>query len=87
MFPNLNDSEVLRRLKAKKPTINILTFSAAATNGVVNHLLKSGVTSYIEKNAGLNVLEQAISLVSEGRSYLSPRIIDIMRALMISGER
>ncbi|MGJ8638184.1 MAG: response regulator [Opitutaceae bacterium] len=85
MLPNLNGSEVLRRLKSKNSTINILIFSAAASNSVVNRLLKSGVTGYIEKNAGLNELEKAISLVSEGRSYFSPHIIDIMRELMING--
>ncbi len=85
MLPNLNGSEVLRHLKAKNPKINILIFSAAASNGVVNRLVKSGVTGYIEKNAGLNELEKAISLVSEGSSYFSPRIIDIMRELMITG--
>ncbi|HAV12595.1 MAG TPA: DNA-binding response regulator [Opitutae bacterium] len=85
MLPNLNGSEILRRLKAKNQGINILIFSAAASISVVNRLLKSGVTGYIEKNAGLKELEKAISLVSEGRSYFSPRIIDIMRELMISG--
>lgn len=85
MLPNLSGSEVLRRLKAKNPKINILIFSAAASNGMVNRLLKAGVTGYIEKDAGLAELEKAIALVSEGRSYFSPRIVDAMRELMISG--
>jgi DNA-binding NarL/FixJ family response regulator len=87
MLPNLNGSEVLRRLKAKNPKINILIFSAVSTNIMVNRLLKSGVTGYIEKNAGLIELEKAINLVVEGRSYFSPRVVDVMRALMISGGR
>lgn len=85
MLPNLTGSEVLRRLKAKNPKINILIFSAAASNSMVNRLLKAGVTGYIEKDAGLEELEKAIALVSEGRSYFSPRIVDTMRELMISG--
>lgn len=85
MLPNLNGSEVLRRLKAKNPKINILIFSAASSNGMVNRLLKSGVTGYIEKDAGLEELEKAISLVADGRSYFSPRVVDAMRELMISG--
>ncbi len=85
MLPNLNGSEVLRRLKSKNPNINILIFSAAASNTMVNRLLKSGVTGYIEKDAGLAELEKAISLVADGRSYFSPRIVDAMRELMISG--
>ena len=85
MLPNLSGSEVLRRLKAKNPKINILIFSAAASNSMVNRLLKSGVTGYIEKDAGLVELEKAISLVSEGRSYFSPRIVDAMRELMVNG--
>ena len=72
MLLNLNGSEVLRRLKAKNPHINILIFSAASSNSMVNRLLKSGVTGYIEKDAGLAELEKAINLVSDGRSYFSP---------------
>jgi len=85
MLPNLNGSEVLRRLKAKNPNTNILIFSAASSNTMVNRLLKSGVTGYIEKDAGLVELEKAISLVADGRSYFSPRVVDAMRELMISG--
>ena len=85
MLPNLNGSEVLRRLKAKNPKINILVFSAASSNSMVNRLLKSGVTGYIEKDAGLAELEKAIDLVSDGRSYFSPRVVDAMRELMLSG--
>ncbi|HKK18824.1 MAG TPA: response regulator transcription factor [Opitutales bacterium] len=85
MLPNLNGSEVLRRLKAKNPRINILIFSAASSNSMVNRLLKSGVTGYIEKDAGLAELEKAINLVADGRSYFSPRVVDAMRELMVSG--
>ena len=85
MLPNLTGSEVLRRLKTKAPKTNILIFSAAASNGMVNRLLKAGVTGYIEKAAGLVELEKAIALVGDGRSYFSPRIVDAMRELMITG--
>ncbi|WP_233246071.1 response regulator [Coraliomargarita sinensis] len=85
MLPNLNGSEVLRRLKAKNPRINILIVSAASSNSMVNRLLKSGVTGYIEKDAGLVELEKAINLVADGRSYFSPRVVDAMRELMVSG--
>ena len=52
---------------------------------MVNRLLKSGVTGYIEKDAGLEELEKAIALVADGRSYFSPRIVETMRELMING--
>jgi DNA-binding NarL/FixJ family response regulator len=85
MLPNLNGSEVLRRLMAKIPNMNILIFSAASSNSMVNRLLKSGVTGYIEKDAGLKELEKAIKLVADGRSYFSPRVVEAMREIMISG--
>lgn len=85
MLPNLNGSEVLRRLKAKNPKTNILIFSASASNSMVNRLLKAGVTGYVEKDSGVNELRKAISLVSEGRSYFSPRIVEIMREIMVKG--
>ena len=85
MLPNLNGSEVLRRLKAATPHTNILIFSAASSTSMVNRMLKQGVTGYIEKDAGLEELEKAIALVSEGKSYFSPRVVDAMRSLMASG--
>jgi DNA-binding NarL/FixJ family response regulator len=85
MLPNLNGTEVLRRLKAKNERINILIFSAAASNSVVNRLLKAGVTGFIEKDAGLVELEKAIDLVADGRSYFSPRVVEAMREIMLSG--
>jgi len=85
MLPNLNGSEVLRRLKSKNQKINILIFSAASSNSMVNRLLKCGVTGYIEKDAGLEELEKAIALVADGRSYFSPRVVEAMRELMVSG--
>lgn len=85
MLPNLNGTEVLRRLKQKNPRMNILIFSAAASTSMVNRLLKAGVTGYIEKNCGLDELEKAIAQVADGRSYFSPAIVDAMRELMVSG--
>lgn len=85
MLPNLNGSEVLRRLKAKNPKMNILIFSASSSLSIVKRLLKSGVTGYIEKDAGLAELQKAIALVAEGRAYFSPHIVENMRELMING--
>ncbi len=85
MLPNLNGSEVLRRLKAKNPKTNILIFSATASNSMVNRLLKAGVTGYVEKDSGVEELKKAITLVSDGRSYFSPRIVEIMREIMVKG--
>ena len=85
ILPNLSGTEVLRRLKAKSPKMNILIFSAATSNSIVTRVLKAGVTGYIEKAARLTELEKAIAQVAEGRSYFSPRIIEIMRNLMVNG--
>ncbi len=85
MLPKLNGVEVLRRLKARNPRMNILVFSAVASNAMVNRMLKQGVTGYIEKNAGLEELEKAIALVADGKSYFSPRVVEAMRELMASG--
>lgn len=83
MLPGLNGVEILRRLKQKKPELNVLIFSAAASSNMVNRLLKAGVTGYIEKNAGLTELEQAIQSVVVGRSYFSQGIVAIMRHMVV----
>lgn len=65
--------------------MNILIFSAATSNSIVTRVLKADVTGYIEKAARLTELEKAIALVAEGRSYFSPRIVEVMRNLMVNG--
>ena len=84
MLPNLNGMEILHRLKGQNPETRVLVFSAINNNEVVRKLLESGVDGFLEKDAGLEEMEKAVHCVANGQPYFGPRIVRIMRELMIN---
>ena len=84
MLPALNGVEILRRLKNRKPETRFLIFSAHPSRSLVRQVLEAGVDGFIEKNAGLEELEEAIKKVTEGQTYFGPHIVEIMREIMVN---
>ncbi len=84
MLPSLNGMEILHRLKSQKPQTRVLVFSAVKNNEVVRKLIESGVDGFLEKDAGLEDMEKAVNCVANGQPYFGPRIVRIMRELMIN---
>ncbi|MBC2594720.1 response regulator transcription factor [Ruficoccus amylovorans] len=84
MLPQLNGVEVLRQLKNNDRKPDILIFSAFPSKNVVKKVLEAGIEGFIEKDANLNELEVAIEKIVAGQSYFGPRIVDIMREIMIN---
>ncbi len=84
MLPNLNGMEVLNRLKSQNPQTRVLVFSALTSSDVVRKLIESGVDGYLEKDAGLEEMEKAVNSVANGQPYFGPRVIQVMRELMIN---
>ncbi|QYY37332.1 response regulator transcription factor [Ruficoccus sp. ZRK36] len=84
MLPQLNGVEVLRQLKNADRKPDILVFSAFPSKNVVRKVLEAGIEGFIEKDANLNELEVALEKIAAGQSYFGPRIVDIMREIMIN---
>ncbi len=84
MLPQLNGVEVLRQLKNADRKPDILVFSAFPSKNVVKKVLEAGIEGFIEKDANLNELEVAVEKIVAGQSYFGPRIVDIMREIMIN---
>ncbi|MEM9227954.1 MAG: response regulator transcription factor, partial [Verrucomicrobiota bacterium] len=51
---------------------------------VVKKVLEAGIEGFIEKDANLDELEIAIEKIVAGQSYFGPRIVDIMREIMVN---
>ncbi|MFW5883095.1 MAG: LuxR C-terminal-related transcriptional regulator, partial [Verrucomicrobiota bacterium] len=85
MLPELNGVEVLSRLKRDIPNAHILVFSGVTSKAVIKRVLRAGVSGYIEKDAGIDELENAIRRVAEGQSYFGPRIVEAMQEIMMNG--
>ena len=87
MLPNLNGLEILQRLKNENPRTQVLVFSAINNTGMVKKLIESKVDGFLEKDAGLGEMEKAINAVASGQSYFGPKIVEVMRALMMNPDQ
>lgn len=84
MVPSLNGLEIVRLLKKSQPNMKLIIFSAHSTRDQVQAALKAGVNGIVHKNASVDELEKAISMVMAGQSYMSGQILEIMRDLMLN---
>ena len=70
-MPGLNGLDVLARIKSDCPAIRVIILSMHANEEYVLHALQSGANGYVLKDVSAADLEQAISTVARGGSYLS----------------
>lgn len=84
MLPQLNGVEVLRQLKNEDRKPDILVFSAFPSKNVVKKVLEAGIEGFVEKDAKLDELEIAVEKIVAGQNYFGPRIVDIMREIMVN---
>ncbi len=85
-LPSLNGIEILYRIKQKLPNTKVLLFSGFFTSSIIRKALKSGVDGIIEKTAGLSEMHIALTKVMAGQTYFGPKVVDILREIMINPE-
>ena len=86
MVPSLNGLEIVRQLRKVLPRTKLLVFSGYTTRGRVQAALKAGVNGIVHKDASVEELQEGIRRVLNGESYMSSKILDIMRDLMLNPE-
>lgn len=84
MVPSLNGLEIIRQLRRDRPEIRVLIFSGYSSREHVQIAIKSGVNGIVHKNASIDELEVGIQRVSNGESFMSSGILDILRDLMLN---
>lgn len=85
-LPSLNGIEILHRIKQKLPHTKVLLFSGYFTSGTIRKALKAGVEGIIEKTAGLAEMHKALEKVMQGQTYFGPKVVNILREIMINPE-
>jgi DNA-binding NarL/FixJ family response regulator len=70
----LNGLETSLRIAKESPKTKILILTMLANEDFVAQALRNGARGYLLKDAATSELEQAISAVSEGKTYLSSSI-------------
>jgi two-component system response regulator NreC len=77
-MPRLNGIEAARQIKAEAPDVHILMLSMHGSRQYIFEALKAGVLGYVLKEAAFSELLTAIQVVMSGKTYLSPRLSEVV---------
>ena len=72
MLPTLDGLQVARRLRHIQPDVKIVVLSALTEAEVVDQAMAIGVDGYISKTRCVEDLTDALRLVMQGQSFVSP---------------
>ena len=73
-MPNMKGVEATTQLVKKYPDTNVIILSIHDDESYVTHALKTGAKGYLLKEMDADALIEAIKVVSEGGSYLHPKV-------------
>ena len=73
-MPHLDGLEATRRIKKRHPDVKVLILSMHGDDQYVGQALRAGASGYLLKDASKDELLLAIRAISQGGSYLSPRL-------------
>jgi two-component system response regulator NreC len=77
-MPDLNGIEATRQITALDPNVKIVALSMHSDKRFVVQMLKAGAAGYILKDCAFEELADAIRSVIANRTYLSPKLADII---------
>ena len=77
-MPLLNGIEATRKIIKRTPATRVLILSMHADEAYVTQILQAGAIGYLLKDSADVDLIQAVSAVSEGKSFFSPSIARVM---------
>lgn len=77
-IPGIQGADLIRRLKAENPNVQILMLSMHREAEIVSRLLKAGAAGYVTKDAKADVLISAIRKVAAGGHFIDPSLVDQM---------
>jgi DNA-binding NarL/FixJ family response regulator len=73
-LPGMSGTEAIPHILLKYPNLDIIMLTTYEEEDVILKALCSEACSYISKRAGLKAIAEAIEIVANGGSYMSPRI-------------
>ena len=78
VMPSLNGIEATRRILARTPNVKIIALSMYSDKRFVMEMLRAGASGYLLKDCAFEELDEAIRTVMQERTYITPRIVDII---------
>ena len=77
-MPGMNGMEATRQILAKDPGIKILALSMHTDRRFVVEMLSAGASGYLLKDCAFEELISALHALADKRTYLSPKISDVV---------
>ena len=77
-MPLLNGIEATRQIVKRAPATRVLVLTMHSDEAYVNQILKAGATGYLLKDSADVDLIEAVSAVSQGKSFFSPAVARLM---------
>lgn len=74
-MPRLNGIDAAQRILSENSKIRIIILSIFSEQDQITRALRAGVHGYVLKSSAMTELQLAISAVSDGNLYLSPRVL------------
>lgn len=73
-MPNVSGIQATKKIFTKYPDVKVIILSIHDDENYVTHALKSGANGYLLKEMDSKTLIEAIKIVTEGGSYLHPKV-------------
>ena len=86
-MPALNGVEACRQIISENDKTKILALSVYTDKRYVERMLKAGATGYIVKDCSMEELCDAIEIVAQGKTYLSPDIANVVVSGFLNPEQ
>jgi DNA-binding NarL/FixJ family response regulator len=77
-MPLLNGIETTRQIVKRAPGTRVLVLTMHSDEAYVNQILKAGASGYLLKDSADVDLIEAVSAVSQGKSFFSPAVARLM---------
>jgi two-component system, NarL family, response regulator NreC len=85
VMPEINGVEATKSVLATHPETRILCLSMHTDARFITHMLQAGASGFLPKESAFEELSQAIRVVHDGVTYLSPSIQNNISQVLISG--
>jgi two-component system NarL family response regulator len=77
-MPDLNGVEATRQVKAENSHVKVIALSMYADRGYVLGILEAGASGYVLKTGAYDELHRAVKAVTQGKTYLSPDVTQMV---------
>jgi DNA-binding NarL/FixJ family response regulator len=82
---NGNGIDLVKRLKAKDPSLVILVWSMHPENLYAERALRAGARGYVNKSRSASQIMEAVQTVLDGKTYISPEMSEKLLDRVVGG--